>query len=150
MAAPAPPRVNAPVKRFSSTERCAKQWRPSMTWMQPRREEAVGPPPARCDRSQPASVGHETPGGKLLFGRVLGRRLLDHRRDDGIVGRDPIRRDIPFLAVPGLDAAHSRAFMVLAGDLERLQLVFEAELLQPFCSQVEVFEAPPNLLTGQR
>src|SRR5256885_11076763 len=42
MAAPAPPRVNAPVKRFSSTERRAKQWRPSMTWMQPRRTSSLG------------------------------------------------------------------------------------------------------------
>src|SRR5215813_13382709 len=35
-------RVNAPVKRFSSTDRCAKQWRPSITWMQPRRTSSFG------------------------------------------------------------------------------------------------------------
>src|SRR5262249_18861601 len=102
------------------------------------------------DRSQPTSVGHETPGRELLFSRVLGRRFLDHRSDHRIVGRDPIRREIPFLAVPGLDTAHSRALMVGARDFDRLQLVLEPELLQPFRSQIEVFEAPPDLLAGER
>src|SRR5262245_43669016 len=39
--------------------------------------------------------------------------------------------------------------MVLAGELDRLALVLEAELLEPFRGQVEVFESPPDLLAGQ-
>ena len=37
-----PLRVNAPVSRFSSTVRCAKQWRPSITWHTPRRTRSFG------------------------------------------------------------------------------------------------------------
>src|SRR5512132_2473830 len=36
MSARDPRRVKAPVSRFSSTVRCAKQWRPSITWITPR------------------------------------------------------------------------------------------------------------------
>ena len=96
-----------------------------------------------------ASVRHNAPSRDLLLGRVLCRGLLDHRRDNGIVGRNPIRRDIPFFTVPGLDAARSPALVIGAGHLNRLQLVLEAELLQPFRGQIEIFKALPDLLAGQ-
>ena len=35
-------RVKAPVSRFSSIVRCPKQWRPSMTWIAPRRTRSLG------------------------------------------------------------------------------------------------------------
>src|SRR5262245_26267075 len=97
-----------------------------------------------------ASVRHYATGRDLFLGRVLCSGLLDHGRNNGIVARDPIRRDIPFFAVPGLDAACPRAFVICARDLDRLQLVLEAELLEPLRSQVEIFESPSDLLAGQR
>src|SRR5262249_27009485 len=96
-----------------------------------------------------ASVRHHATGSDLLLGGVLCSGLLDHGRNNGIVGRDPIRGDIPFFAVPGLDAARPRAFVISARDLDRLQLVLEAELLEPLRSQVEIFESPSDLLAGQ-
>src|SRR2546426_7970622 len=98
----------------------------------------------------PKSIRHQAAGRDVLLGGVLCRGLLDHGRNNGIVGRDPIRRDIPFFAIPGLDAARPRAFVISARDLDRLQLVLEAELLEPLRSQVEIFEAPSDLLAGQR
>src|SRR5262245_66097527 len=95
------------------------------------------------------SVRQQAAGRDLLFSRVFCRGFLHHRSDHRVVGRDPIRRDIPFLAVPSLDATRARALVIGAGDLDRLQLVLEAKLLKPFRSQVEVFEAPPDLLAGQ-
>src|SRR5262245_21585516 len=84
----------------------------------------------------------------LLLGRVLCRGLLDHGRDNGIVGRDPTRHDVPFFAVPGLDTPRPRALVVGAGHLDRLQLVLESKLLEAFRREVEVFKAPPDLLAG--
>jgi hypothetical protein len=85
---------------------------------------------------RPKSIRHQAAGRDVLLGGVLCRGLLDHGRNNGIVGRDPIRRNIPFFAIPGLDAARPRAFVISARDLDRLQLVLEAELLEPLRSQV--------------
>src|SRR5215472_10406368 len=120
-------------------------------WPRPRpKEAALAPPPSNCDRERPKSVGHETPGRELLFSRVLCRRLLDHGRDHAVVAGVPVGRDLPVLAVPGLNAAQARALVISTGHFDRLQLVLEAELLEPLRSQVEVFESPSDLLAGHR
>src|SRR5262249_20493210 len=120
-------------------------------WLCPRpKEAALAPPPSNCDRERPTSVGHETPGRELLFSRVLGRRFLHHRSDHRVVGRDPIRRDIPLLAVPSLDPARARALVIGAGHLDRPQLALESELLEAIGGEVEILEAPAHLLAGER
>src|SRR5215471_21512316 len=62
-----------------------------------------------------------------------------------------IQSDVMFHFLPSqvLDPAHPRALVVGAGHLHRLHVVLEPELLEAFRSQVEVFEAPPDLLAHQ-
>src|SRR6266850_138061 len=86
----------------------------------------------------------------LLLGGVLGRRVLDQRRDDGVVGGVPVGNDVPLLAVPLVDAAQSRTFMVGARHLDRSDHALEAELLDALSSEVEVLDAPAHLLTRHR
>jgi hypothetical protein len=50
-----------------------------------------------------ASVRHEASGRNFLFSRVLGRGLLDHGHDHAVIAGVPVGRDLPVLAVPGLD-----------------------------------------------
>src|SRR5687767_10459778 len=65
----------------------------------------------------------------LLLGGVRLGRGLDHRAQDLHVGLVPVRRVAPVLAVPGVDAAAANALVVVAGGLERLDHVAEAERL---------------------
>src|SRR6516164_2842545 len=83
------------------------------------------------------SVRQQAAGRDLLLGRVLCCSLLDHGRDDAVVADVPVGRDLPVLAIPGLDASDARALVVGAGHLDRLQHALEAELLNAFRSQVE-------------
>ena len=76
------------------------------------------------------SVRQQAAGRDLLLGRVFCRRLLDHGRDHAVVAGVPVGRDLPVLAIPGLDAPHARALVVRAGHLDRLQHALEAELLR--------------------
>src|SRR5205807_3399651 len=96
------------------------------------------------------SVRHQAAGRDLLLGRVFCCSLLDHGRDQAVIAGVPVGRDLPVLAVPGLDACDARALVVGAGHLDRLQHTLESELLEAFRSQVEVFEAPPDLLASER
>src|SRR5262245_47536342 len=86
----------------------------------------------RCSRS----VRQQAPGRDLLLCRVLGCSLLDHGRDHAVVASVPVGRDLPVLAIPGLDASHARTLVVGAGHLDRLQHALEAELLKAFRSQI--------------
>src|SRR5215469_5022028 len=87
---------------------------------------ADAPPSMRdCYWPEPASVRHQAAGADLLLGRILGRRFLDHRQDHVVIGRVPVRGDVPILAVPGLDAAGAGAFVVRARHLDRLELALE-------------------------
>src|SRR5262249_46651208 len=95
-----------------------------------------------------ASMRHEAAGRNFLLGRVPSRSFFDHGADYAIVAGVPVGRNLPVLAVPGLDASGARALVVLAGHLDRVQLVFEAELLEPLRGEIEVLEAPTHLLTG--
>src|SRR5215471_4306862 len=95
------------------------------------------------------SVREQAADRDLLLRRVLGRSLLDHGRNHAVVAGVPVGRGLPVLAVPGLDASDARALVVGAGHLDRPQHALEAELLEALRSQVEVFEAPPDLLAGQ-
>src|SRR6266481_5778362 len=72
------------------------------------------------------SVRQQAAGRDLLLGRVLCRRLLDHGRDHTDVAGVPVGRDLPVLAVPGLDASDARTLVVRARHLDRLQHALEA------------------------
>src|SRR6516164_7307051 len=88
--------------------------------------------------------------GDLLLRRVLLSRRLDQRLDDGVVAGEPVRNDVPLLAVPLVDAAQPRALVVGAGHLERADHALEAELLDAVGSKIEMLEAPAYLLAGHR
>src|SRR5437667_3925483 len=65
-----------------------------------------------------------------LLLRVGGRGFLDHRAHDRLVGLDPVADQLPLLAVPLLELDRAAPLVVRAGDLDRLQEVVGAELLQ--------------------
>src|SRR5712692_3718220 len=101
-----------------------------------------GPPPLSL-------FGAVTQADSLLL-RVRGRRVFDHRTDDRLVRLDPVGDQLPLLAVPLLELDRSTAFVVRAGNLDRLQEVVGAELLQALLVQVQVLQAPAHLLARQR
>src|SRR5581483_632760 len=81
--------------------------------------------------------------GPLLLGRrlQLGPHHVPHRLD-------PVGDDLPLLAVPLLDEQLAVGLVVLAGDRERPGEALHAQLLQPLVGEVQVLEAPPDLLAG--
>src|SRR5687768_423640 len=86
----------------------------------------------------------------VLFLRVLRRGSFDHRTNDRLVRRDPIRDHLPLLAVPLLELDRRAALMVHAGDLERCHQADRAQLLQALLVDVQVLERPAHLLAGHR
>jgi hypothetical protein len=96
------------------------------------------------------SVRQQAAGRDLLLGCILGRGLLDHGRDHAVVAGVPVGRDLPGLAVPGLDASDARTLVVRARHLDWPQLALEAELLETIGGEVEVLEAPAHLLASER
>src|SRR5213593_4413294 len=83
-----------------------------------------------------------------LLGLVHGGRL-DLRAHDVLHGLDPIRDDVPLLAVPLLDQDGAAALVVLARDLDRVGEALHPDLLEALLGQVQVLEAPAHLL-GRR
>src|SRR6266568_1907691 len=94
-------------------------------------------------------LGAVTRGNPLLL-RVCGRRLLDHRPHDRLIGLDPVGDEIPFLPVPLLELDRASPLMVHAGDLDRLQEAEGAELLQALLIDVQILQSPAHLLARQR
>src|SRR5258705_5699765 len=81
---------------------------------------------------------------------LLDRRRLDLRPDDVAHRRDPVGDDGPLLAVPLLDQDGTAPLVVLAGDLDRVREALHADLVEPLLGQVEVLEAPADLLARER
>src|SRR5687768_11641848 len=75
---------------------------------------------------------------------------LDLRADDVPHRRDPVGHERPLLAIPLLDADRSVALVVLAAHLQRMREALHAELLEPFVAEVQVLEAPADLLGRRR
>src|SRR5262245_7671249 len=65
----------------------------------------------------------------LLVGGVLGGLILDHRVEDRAVRLVVVGDHLPGLAVPLLDTSDVGALVVLAGELQRAEHAFEAQLL---------------------
>src|SRR5438093_11954516 len=84
-----------------------------------------------------------------LLGLVHGGRL-DLRAHDVLQGLDPVRDDVPLLAVPLLDQDRTAALVILAAHLDRVREALHPDFLEPLLGQVEVLEAPADLLTGRR
>src|SRR5687767_5804147 len=110
-------------------------------------DAAVGTGWAFIGRS--ALLGAVADGELLLLG-VLLRRGVDHRLQHLVVRLVPVGNHRPFGAVPLLDAAGTRAFVVVAGHLERLQHALESELLETGGADIEVLDTPAHLLAGER
>ena len=69
--------MKAPVSRFSSTVRWPKQWRPSITWMTPRRTRSLGVSPStRSPRHMDVALGDLAALGAQQVGDRLQRRRL--------------------------------------------------------------------------
>src|SRR5262245_47652464 len=77
-------------------------------------------------------------------------RCIDHGCDHVVVTDVPVGRDLPVLAVPGLDAPGARAFVVGARHLDRLEHVLKTELLEAVGADVEILETPAHLLASHR
>src|SRR2546430_17587087 len=80
---------------------------------------------------------------------LVGGGRLDLRADDVLHGLDPVRDDVPLLAVPLLDQDRAAALVVLARDLDRVREALHPDLLEALLGQVQVLEAPAHLL-GRR
>src|SRR2546421_11384026 len=81
---------------------------------------------------------------------LLDRRGLDLRADDLTHGRDPVRDEGPLRAVPLLDEDRAVPLVDLAGDLDRVHEALHPELFQAWLGEIEVLEAPADLLAGER
>src|SRR6267378_4007468 len=85
-----------------------------------------------------------------LFLGVLRRRLLDHRPHDRLVGADPVGDGVPLRPVPLEELHRAAAFMVRARHLQRLHETGRAELLEFLVVDIEVLQAPADLVAGHR
>src|SRR2546428_3661219 len=81
---------------------------------------------------------------------LLHRGRFQLRAHDLADGLDPVGDDGPFLAVPLLDQGQPVALVVLAGDPEGAHHALHAQLLEALLGEVQVLEAPPHLLAGER
>src|SRR5687768_7087835 len=85
-----------------------------------------------------------------LFFRVLRSGGLDHGAHDRLVGLDPVGDHVPLASVPLQELDRAAALVVHAGNLERLHQPDRAELLQAFVVDIQVLDAPADLLAGHR
>src|SRR5438094_4227573 len=75
---------------------------------------------------------------------------LDLRAHDVLHGLDPVRDDVPLLAVPLLDEDGAAALVILARDLYRVGEALHPDLFEALLGQVQVLEAPAHLLARGR
>src|SRR6267378_2311024 len=75
---------------------------------------------------------------------LVGSGQFDLRAQHVLHGLDPVRDDVPLLAVPLLDQDGAAALVVLAGDLDRVRETLHADLIEALLGQVEVLEAPAH------
>src|SRR6266508_1965581 len=93
-----------------------------------------------------AAVAHRVAELLALF----DGRGLELRADHLPHGRNPVRHDVPLLAVPLLDEHGAIALVVFAGHLDRVRETLQADLVQPLLREVQVLESPADLLAGER
>src|SRR5438067_5631350 len=71
---------------------------------------------------------------------LVHRRRLDLWPDDLLHGLDPVRHEVPLLAVPLLDHHGTAALVVVTAHLDRVREAFHPELLQPLVREIQIFE----------
>src|SRR5689334_3961524 len=76
---------------------------------------------------------------------LVHRGRLDLRAHDFPHRLDPVRDDVPLLAVPLLHENRTVALVVLARDVDGMCELRHPELFEALFGEVEVFEAPPDL-----
>src|SRR5688500_18075722 len=81
-------------------------------------------------------------GSELLFGRVLGGGALDHWLDHLLVALQPVGGELPFLAVPGVDACPRCAHVVDARGADRPHHARKTQRVELGLCQVQVLQAP--------
>src|SRR5581483_11441616 len=120
-----------------------------------RRRGAAAPRP----RNAPAGPGAREPGSALLGAvahlvaellPLLAGGRLELRADDVAHRLDPVGDQAPPVPVPLLDDRHAVRIVVVAGDLERPHHALHPELLEPLVGEIQVLEAPADLLGRQR
>src|SRR3954453_627535 len=113
-------------------------------------------PPSPLPRKEGGN--HEPPSSALLGAIAWGDffilcvffgRLLDHRTQQLLIRGQPVADKGPLLAVPLLNPHLGSALMVEAGQLERRDQTFEANLLDPLLIKIQILEAPTDLFAGQ-
>src|SRR5258705_9246240 len=80
------------------------------------------------------------PHGVAELLALFDRRRLDLRAHDVPHGHDPVRHDVPLLAVPLLDEHGAVALVVLAGDLDRMGEALHPQLFQALVGEVQILE----------
>src|SRR5262249_5379835 len=90
------------------------------------------------------------PRRDAFFLGVLRRRLLDHRAHDRLVGLGPVSDDVPLRSVPLHELDRAAAFVVHARDLERLHESGRPELLDAGIVDVQMLQAPADLVASHR
>src|SRR5262245_24447091 len=80
----------------------------------------------------------------------LGSGRLHLRADDLPHRRDPVGDERPLVAVPLLHANRAAALVVLARHLHRVREALHSELLEALVGEIEILEAPADLLRGRR
>src|SRR3989442_1569393 len=86
----------------------------------------------------------------VLFLGIRSRGLLDHRPHQFAIRLDPIGDHLPLVAVPLQELHRAASFVVHARHLERLHEARCAELLEACVADLQVLDAPADLLAGQR
>src|SRR5476651_454292 len=88
--------------------------------------------------------------GDALFGGVFFRRGFNDRPQQLAVGLHPVADQVPFGAVPLLEAHGTAAFVVRAGQLQRLHQAQGAQLFEARVVQFQMLKAPAYLFACKR
>src|SRR6218665_2044084 len=87
---------------------------------------------------------------ELLLRRVLRGGAPDQGLEDLLVGLQPVGAELPGLAVPRVDAGPGRAHVVDARGADGAHHAGEAERVELGLREVQVLEAPADLLAVHR
>src|SRR5262245_62100464 len=80
---------------------------------------------------------------------LFGGGCFQLRADEVAHRGNPLGYGRPRLAVPLLEEDGTTAFVIFAGDLERVRETLHPELLEALVGQAQVLESPPDLLAGE-
>src|SRR5215468_9122097 len=100
--------------------------------------------------SRPLAFLAAIPWSDAFFLGVFRRGLLDHRSHDRLVRADPVGDGVPLVAIPLQELHRAAALVVHARHLERLHEPGRAERFQLLVVDVEMLEAPADLVACHR